>query len=46
MVSQEQQQGFIMPVSRLTEDAITIEGKGKLVSGPFDVFSDILKAAI
>ncbi|NLM10016.1 MAG: 3-phosphoshikimate 1-carboxyvinyltransferase [Clostridiaceae bacterium] len=35
---------FIMPVSRLTEDAITIEGKGKLVSRPFDVFFPIFES--
>lgn len=36
---------FIMPVSRLAEDAVTIEGKGKLVSRPFDVFFPIFESS-
>ncbi|UZQ86794.1 hypothetical protein ODU73_001281 [Thermoclostridium stercorarium] len=37
---------FIMPVSRLTEDTVTIDGKGKLVSRPFSVFFLYLTPAI
>jgi len=36
---------FIMPVSRLTKDAVTIDGKGKLVSRPFDAFFPVFDAS-
>ncbi|AGC68284.1 3-phosphoshikimate 1-carboxyvinyltransferase AroA [Thermoclostridium stercorarium subsp. stercorarium DSM 8532] len=36
---------FIMPVSRLTEDTVTIDGKGKLVSRPFSVFFPLFDAS-
>lgn len=36
---------FIMPVSRLTEEPVTIEGKGKLISRPFDVFYPIFDSS-
>lgn len=32
---------FIMPVSRLTPDPVTIDGENRLVERPFDVFFDI-----
>ena len=35
---------FIMPVSRLAEDAVTFEGEGKLVSRPFDVFFPVFQS--
>lgn len=36
---------FIMPVSRLAEDTVTIEGRGKLISRPFDVFFPVFESS-
>ncbi|HEY8421887.1 MAG TPA: 3-phosphoshikimate 1-carboxyvinyltransferase [Thermoclostridium sp.] len=36
---------FIMPVSRLSDEPVTIEGKGKLVTRPFDVFFPIFDSS-
>lgn len=36
---------FVMPVSRLTDEPATFEGKGKLISRPFDVFFPIFDAS-
>jgi len=36
---------FIIPVSRLSDDIVTIEGRGKLSSRPFDVFFPIFDSS-